>query len=145
MFYEFAITTPKNTAEASPLRTTVTLDVGVVRYVEVQFPAGCVGLVHAKILDALHQVWPSNNDGNIASDNARIGWREDQEITNAEKEFVIVTWNDDDSYPHTLTFRFEVVPLELLQRQRRAAAALDYLASWFEQAPIVSAEDIQPL
>lgn len=144
MFYEFAITTPDNTPATNPLRTEMQLDLGIIRGVEVQFPRGCVGLVHLKILDALHQVWPSNPDGNIASDNARIAWREDYEIIKGEQTLVAVTWNEDDSYDHTITVRFEVAPITLVAQQRRAAAALDYLAQWFETTPIAATDEIQP-
>ena len=136
MYYEFEVTTPKNTASASPLRTRITLAPGVIRYVEVQFPRGCVGLVHAKILDELHQVWPANPDGDLSSENARIAWREQWELTNAENELLLVTWNDDDSYSHTLRFRFELLELHLWRRQEFALSALDYLAQWFTQAPV---------
>jgi len=143
MFYEFAVIVPKNTTEASPLKTDVLLAPGVIRYVEVQFPRGCVGLAHAAIHDELHQVWPSNPDGDIASDNARIAWRDDFPITNAENRLILRTWNEDDSYSHTITFRFEVLEQHLYDQQRFALTALDYLARWFNQAPITSTEEGQ--
>lgn len=135
MFYEHAVTTPANTPKASPLQTEIVLAPGVVRFVELQFPRGCVGLVHARIRDELHQVWPTNPDGDIASDDARIAWSEEWPITNVEGRLILETWNDDDSFPHTVTFRFNVLEEAFWQRQQAAIGALDYLARWFAQAP----------
>jgi hypothetical protein len=140
MFYEFRVTSPANTAKSAATRLDAELMPGVVRGVEVQFPRGCVGLVHAAIHDALHQVWPTNPEGDLAGDDARISWSDSYPVPKGESVLLLYVWNDDDSYAHTVTFRFDVVEAGAWERQQRALAALTYLADWYDTQPAVAAE-----
>jgi hypothetical protein len=135
LFYEFAIAVPANTPASAPLDTDVQLVAGVITWVEVQFPDGCFGLAHAKILHDLHQVWPTNTDGDISANNEHVDWFESYEMNAEPYDLTLRAWNDDDSFPHTLTFRFAVTPAAAVAQQRVALSALNYLAQWFSQQP----------
>jgi hypothetical protein len=135
MFYEFDLTVPKNTLQTAPVELTVQLAPGVITYGEIQFPRGCIGLVHACIRDRLHQYAPANPAGDIAAENARISWSDEYPIDEQPWELVLCGWNEDDTFSHTLTFRLSLTPEHIWERQQQALAALDYLARWFSQAP----------
>lgn len=139
MFYEFAVTTPANTPSTSPKITDVYLVAGVITWVEVQFPRGCSGLVHAAVRDKLHQVWPTNPDGNISGDDVHVDWLEHYELAEEPYGLHLVTWNNDDTFAHTLSFRFAETPAELVAKQVAALRALQYLDVWFsrQRAPTV--------
>ena len=111
MYYSFDLTVPASTAETAPLVDEVELVPGTVTRVELQFPRGCVGLVHVTINRELHQLWPSNPDGNIAGNDARISWSEDHPFTEVPYTLQLWGWNTDDTFPHTITFRFNLLPI----------------------------------
>jgi hypothetical protein len=111
MFYEFDFTIPANTPATSPHEEEVELEHGRIVGVEVQFPRGCVGLVHVWVRRELHQLWPTNPDGTIKAEEARISWQEDHPFTEEPYTLTLCGWNVDDSFPHTPTFRFNLLPL----------------------------------
>lgn len=111
MFYEYALTIPANTPATALTESEVTLDVGRIVGVELQFPRGCVGLVHAAVRRELHQLWPTNPDGFITAEEARISWQEDLDFTEPPYTLTLVGYNEDDSFPHTVTFRFNLLPV----------------------------------
>ncbi len=108
MFPAFPVTSPKVTLRSAPTVVAAALPSGVITWVGVQFPTGCGGLVHARILRAGHQVWPTNLDEDIASDGFIVSWREQYDMTQPPHAFRLEVWNDDDTYQHTVTFFFEV-------------------------------------
>lgn len=116
MFYEFDLTLPANTAEASPVTSVVKLAAGTLTRIGVQFPLGCKGLAHVYIRRALYQVYPVNPAGNVKADGAIIETDESYLLDQPPFEITLYGWNDDDSYSHTITFRFVLAP-------RTAAAA----------------------
>src|SRR5574341_598866 len=122
-FYEYDVTSPANTAQAAPTEVAANLNVGIITHVAVQIPGGCVGLVHAQIWRSDYQVWPSNPDGNLKGDDALIEWSEEYFLEDEPLSLRLRVWNDDDSFPHTITFRFSVLPLEH-GRSRVAAPGL---------------------
>ena len=113
MFYEFTLTIPANTPATAPVESEVVLDHGRIVAVEVQFPRGCVGLVHVTINRELHQLWPSNPDGNIAGEDARISWSEDHPFLEVPYTLQLWGWNLDDTFPHTITFRLNLLPISV--------------------------------
>jgi len=106
MFYEFDLAIPANTPASAPAELTVDLSPGTITMVEVQFPSNCVGLVHARILDGVHQVWPTSLDTDIAGEAQNVRWSEEYDLLELPYQLTLQGWNDDDTYQHTLTFRF---------------------------------------
>ncbi len=109
MFYDFAITVSANTAKAAPTTQELKLTHGVIHRVEVEFPAGCAGLVHCGLLQGIHQLWPTNPDGSFASDDYVIAIYEDYELATEPYVVKFVGWNLDDTYDHTVTVRIGVL------------------------------------
>lgn len=108
MFPAFPVTSPKSTLRSAPTVVEAALPAGVVSWVGVQFPTGCGGLVHARILRAGHQVWPTNLDEDLSSDGFIVSWRERYPLLDPPYAFRLEVWNDDDTYQHKVTVFFEV-------------------------------------
>lgn len=111
MFYEFALTIPASTLVTAPLEDTVEISTGRIVGVEIQFPRGCVTLVHVRVRRESHPLWPSNTDGDIAGEGANIRFIDDYALDQPPFHLTLVGWNDDDTFPHTIRFRFNVLPL----------------------------------
>ena len=114
MFYDYTFAIPANTAEANPERFDCKLTHGVIHKVEVGFPAGCAGLAHLKILQGLHQVWPTNPEGSFNTDNFTISFNEYYELTEPPYILTLSGYNEDDTYPHTIEVRFAILPARIL-------------------------------
>ena len=50
MFYVLPLTIPADTPETDPIEEELALTYGVIQRVEIEFPPGCAGLAHIKIL-----------------------------------------------------------------------------------------------
>ena len=109
-FYEFDLTIPANTLAASPKELEVFLSAGMIKFVEVQIPWGCRGLVFSVVKRTLHQVWPSNSDGSHKGNDARIGWIDNYDLTESPHSLTLYGWSPGTSYPHVITWRFQVTP-----------------------------------
>jgi hypothetical protein len=133
MMYEFRLTVPANTTAANPLVLPVNLAPGRIVAMAVQFPALCSGFAHAQILESLYVHWPSNPDADICADAAIIAWQESYDLDPTAPRLRLVGWNLDDTWPHTITFRINVLPAADIAEQGRALKALGFLADWYEQ------------
>jgi len=118
MLYSYTLDVPPSTPATSPETLDMDLPGGVIERVEVQFPAGCAGLVHVWIDRALHQLYPANDDADLASDGETISWRDDYELYDEPRTLVANAYSDDDTYTHTITIR-----VNMLQTQRAVPAS----------------------
>jgi len=112
--YSFDIPVPANTPESSPVEVELNLTHGVIFWVGVQFPVGCAALAHCRILHRRHQVWPANIDSSYASDGYVIPNYPYYDFTEPPYNLTAICWNDDDTYPHTITIYIEILPPEVL-------------------------------
>jgi len=133
MLYEYHLAVPPNTPYTAPLTQAVPLVPGRIIAIAVQFPYRCAGLVHAQIWEGLYVRWPSNPDSDLYGDNVVVEWREEYDLDPTAPRLRLVAWNLDDTYVHTVTFRFNILPKAVIDAQGRALAALDYLGRWFDQ------------
>lgn len=113
MMYVFNISTPANTAGTAKKETVLRIAHGIVKHVEIQFPPGPAGLLHLHINDALHQIWPYNTDANFASHNVNISFQDFIPVLTAPFEMKAYTWNDDDTFAHTVIIRFVILPVRV--------------------------------
>jgi len=115
MVYVFDFTVPKNTTKETQQLKRLKLCYGIIHQIDIVFPSGCCGLVHAHIDDALHQVWPTNPDGTFSGDGAPISGKVFHELAVEPFELQLWAWNEDDSYDHTITVRIWILkPWHLL-------------------------------
>lgn len=109
MFYEFAIAVPANTTAAAPVEQEIRITQGVVTRVEVQFPNGCAGLAHCKILHQESQKWPTPPSTSFASDGYTIAVDENFEVDTEPYLLKALCWNLDDTFDHTIYVRVGVL------------------------------------
>lgn len=81
---------------------------GVVEKVDIQFPTGCVGLVHTLCRRGGVQVYPTNRSANYHTSGQTITTPDDYLIDDAPFIFQLVAWNEDDTFEHVITWRFSV-------------------------------------
>ena len=72
------------------------------------FPPGSTGLLHLQVTDSLHQVWPTNPDGNFETDDETISYEDQFEIDQPPYELYAYTWNEDDTYDHAVYIRIGI-------------------------------------
>lgn len=108
MFFTFPITIFANTPSTAKLKTILPLTRGIITRINVEFPAGHVGLTHIGINRGLNQVWPTNPDATLKSSNETIVWEEDYSLDLEPFQLEAYAWNEDDTYDHTITVRIEL-------------------------------------
>lgn len=106
MLFSVPLTIPPNTPAATPIVLDVPFPPGTIHKVDVQFPAGCVGLAHTLARRGAHQVWPTNDSNNLAGNAETITWQDEYDLAEAPFTLRLVGWNLDDFYAHTVTWRF---------------------------------------
>lgn len=109
MFYDFALTIPAATAEASPASVTMKLTAGIIYAVKLLFPPGPHGMVKLRIRHGLHQLLPTNPDGYFASDDEVINIDEYYELKPGQAELTAVGYSPGTTYPHTVAIRVGIL------------------------------------
>lgn len=110
MLFVFPILVPANTPQSAKKKTTLQLTAGTITRVMLQFPAGALGLDHISLNNGLNQVWPANPDATFQTSDEVITWLEEYVLDTAPYTLDAYTWNDDDTYDHTITVRLELTP-----------------------------------
>jgi hypothetical protein len=110
-FYEFDVTSPANTPASAPTEVRARLQKGVIVQWEVAIPPGVQGLTGSYVERGGHQIVPANPDSFLKGDDDRITWQDAYQLLDEPTTLSLFTWNLDDSYPHTVTFRINVLPL----------------------------------
>lgn len=105
MIYTASIETLKNRAAIKPLRTVLTVTSGLIWRIEAEFPPGCSGLLHCQIFDGSYQLFPASPGESIHSDAHVLGFDDLYLKTSGPFEFVVHTWNLDETHPHGLQVR----------------------------------------
>lgn len=122
MLYRFDLTVPPRTPETSPYRRRVTLIPGRVHRVFAFFPPDSAGLLKAGVEHRGSKIWPSNPDGWLLGENLLWEWDESFDLTDDPPELVLVGYNEDDAYSHTVYFAFALLEPRragLLERMAR--------------------------
>lgn len=110
MNFSYSDNVPANTPESTKRRTRLYLAKGIITKVAIQFPTGCAELAHCTINRGLHQVWPTNPDGNYAADGYVIEFEENYELLTHPYSLDFITWNESTTYSHNLTVWLTILP-----------------------------------
>ena len=102
------IMTPQATREAAALETTFGLARGRLTRLVVGFPPGAVALAHVQIRYHGWQLCPWNLGGSLAWDNYVYEMSLIYDLIEEPYEIIVRTWNEDDSYAHTIFVGAEV-------------------------------------
>lgn len=108
MFYRYKLEIPQQTLESDPEELEIKLPRGTIHRVEIGFPDGCFALAKVQIWHEERQIWPSNLKAWFAWNNYNIPIDENYELIEDFNILRLVGYNDDDSYPHIIVFRFGV-------------------------------------
>ena len=113
MIYSTRITTTAGKSKTTHTRTPLKINKGLIWLLEVDFPPGCVGLVHVMIYDGKYQLLPASPGITLAG-NAQLLRYEDLYLKeSAPYELSIITWNEDDLYDHTIQVRIGMASTRL--------------------------------
>ena len=128
MFFEYPVTVPAGTLKAAPVVEELPLAAGAITRVDVQFPAGCSGMVHVSIWRSDHQLWPVNLDNDIAGEDAIVSWPESYDLEDEPFSVIAKAWSPGTTHDHTITLRFALLSLEEMREARQAPGLLRRLA-----------------
>lgn len=128
MLFEYPLTVPADTAEASPETLEILLCAGTVTRVAVQFPAGCSGMVYVTVWRGEHQVWPVNLDEAIAGEDHVVEFPVSYDLDDEPYALEVRGWSPGTTYDHKITFRFMLLSLEEAQSARGLPGLLRRLA-----------------
>ena len=103
MDYIAHIDTGTKYSEDSPKSTTLELTSGFLMGGFVYFPSGPAGLLHCIVRRGLHQILPANEGANYAIDDAVVPLHLNYMLDTRPYELEVLTWNDSETYSHTLT------------------------------------------
>ena len=72
---------------------------------EVDFPPGCVGLVHVQLFDGKYQLLPASPGKTLFGDGKLLRYDDSYLKEAAPFELTLVTWNEDELWDHTIQVR----------------------------------------
>ena len=109
MLFAKCIPISANTLKASPLVTMIPICEGVIKRVWVRWRWGSGGLCGCRILYGSFQVWPLSMTQWFVSNVQDMAFDENMSIADVPHEFRIESYNDDDTFPHTLMVAFSIL------------------------------------
>lgn len=105
MIYSALITnTPGGTAQ-NPTRTVLKITKGLIWLMEVDFPSGSMGLAHVQLFDGSYQLLPASPGKTLSGDGRLLRYDDLYLKEAAPFELVIVSWNEDELWDHTIQVR----------------------------------------
>jgi len=113
MIYSTAITTLSGGSEGSATRTIIKITKGLIWLLEVDFPAGCVGLVHVQLFDGNYQLLPASPGKNLSGDGQLLRYDDSYLKESAPFELTLVTWKEDELWDHHIQVRIGVASSRL--------------------------------
>lgn len=134
MIYVSTITTPANTAQTSAIETDMILTKGLIYMIEVEFPAGCSGFTKVQILDGNYQLFPATPGEYMRGDNVTARYDDSYLKFTAPYKLKIITWNEDDTYPHTVQIRVGMASSEAFMARFMPSITWDKFAEALAQA-----------
>jgi len=105
MIYAATITTDAGTAEGAKEDIILKLTSGLIWMFEVDFPPGCCGLLHVQLFDGLYQALPATIGESLHGDNVTARFDDLFFLQGAPFELRIRTWNNDETWGHTVQVR----------------------------------------
>lgn len=109
MIYTFKLPLSPGTEAETPAVSQINLTVGVLKTIEIMYPAGCAGQVGVRIKERERVIFPSNPDEWFIDDDRVVRWSENYKILPQHVRFKLEGYNEDDTYTHTIYFRFNIL------------------------------------
>ena len=105
MIYVKDITVLKDTMKTAYQCNYFWLEYGTIHQVDINFPAGCAGLVGVRLKQGSHQIIPSNSGEWFTGDNVNISFPENYLFSQSPYYIEVQTYNEDDLYQHKIILR----------------------------------------
>lgn len=139
------VSTPKNTAEASPQTTEVALPQGTLERIECVIPSGHAGLTGIAVRYSGEHIFPWGAGGWLEGNDSEVGLDVGHELGGSP--VVVESYNTDDTYDHDHLLRFVVldptgVPARTVTLRGVAPADLALGATTEDLAPVPTVGDI---
>jgi len=112
LFFCWDITITANTTEETPLEDWLGLPRGIITQVDIKFPAGCHGMVKARLFKEALQLVPLSEDEWVTGDDETVPTDTYCELLDKPYKLKIQACSPDTDYDHTITVRIEVKPEE---------------------------------
>jgi hypothetical protein len=125
MRYVYELTIPADTLLSAPEQANIRLVTGTLQRIEIAFPPGPAWMVKVVIRDRILQISPINSEMFHAWDDYTEVFSMNYPLDDPAPELTLVGWSPNTLFPHTVTFRFDVVPKSGDDKQ----ALLAYLAN----------------
>jgi len=132
MIYSATITIPANTAQVDANRTLLRVTKGLLWRIEMEFPPGCSGLAYAQIFDGAYQVLPATPREGLHGDAAIIGFDDLYMKASEPFEFIIKTWNIDETWDHTVQIRLGMASSELFMSRYIPSLTMENLNKYLQ-------------
>lgn len=134
MIYSATITLQPGTTAENAVKTLLEINKGLIWRIEVEFPAGCCGLVHLQIFDSSYQVFPATPGESLRGENVIVGY-DDLYLKNAAPyELTLRAWNDDEVYEHTIQVRIGMATTEAFMSRYMPSITWDRFAETMARA-----------
>ncbi len=130
MDYNVTLSVPAGTAKSDPAELRVPLTKGIIVKVRVGIPDGAADEVHVVITRGLHQVWPTNPDGDYAWNDYVHEIEASYVLEDEPLMLKVVAWNDDTVNAHVVTVGFNFMPLEPSKLGQFVQAVLGRPTRW---------------
>jgi len=125
----FELTIPAQTTEDAPVERDIDIGSGVIIKCEVGFPEGLGALTRARVRQALTPRYPSNQGAWYHWDDHIYETPDHLIVKKGDSPFTLMGWNEDDTFPHTITFRFIILPKEVAEYWMRQEKTLGKLVT----------------
>ena len=109
MRYQKAVTAPSGTPVSQPVSDRLRLTVGTITAAYISFPAGCAGLVGARVFRGGHQLWPLMGASWLVTDDFTIKIDEALYLIDEPLDLVLEVYNTDTHYDHTVTLQLDLI------------------------------------
>jgi len=133
MWYVLEDTIPANTTEANKRRTHLKASAGILHTIYVTIPPGCSNLVHLQLLANSINILPRNADTYISGEHVNVDYREWYELKPAVNDLELITWNEDDTYSHTVKMLIGILPKGVLEVEEQYLKTLRMFMQLFRR------------
>ncbi len=116
MRFVYDLVVPADTAANDPERLDVQLFKGTLTNVGIWFRAGPHNQVSVTVQDRILQIIPSAVGTSIIGDDVIYRIPMDYEFEDDEVVVSLFGWSPDTTYPHTVTFFFDIDPIEMSEK-----------------------------
>jgi len=113
VFFAWDITVSANKLESDPKTQILKLTKGVVTRMDIKFPAGCNGLVKARLLRSEFQLVPLSRGEWVTGDDETVVTETYYPLEETPAELKFVGCSPGSRYGHTVTVRVGIEPAEI--------------------------------